>query len=71
MVEGGREGCRIMVVMATASTLDVPRVLREADSQMRGLPVWSLQDIFWNSIHFASEEGRGSMFVILGSWGML
>jgi len=71
IVEGGREGWRMRVWMATASMPVLPRVFREQDSQMRGLPVWSCQEILWNSIHFASEAGRGSTEVILGEEGML
>ena len=54
-VEGGREGCRRMLHIATASTPPAPgappgveeevvggeRVLRAATSQRRDLPVWS------------------------------
>lgn len=69
-MEGGREGCRIIVLIATASTPDFPRVFRDADSQIRDFPAWSVHEIFWNSIHFASLEGSGSMAVTLGEEGM-
>ena len=58
MVEAGREGCRITVLIATASTPELPRVFREAASQTRDLPVWSDQEIFWNSILLYGYQWR-------------
>lgn len=68
---GLRAGWRSTAQIATASTPAALRVLRAADSQVRGRPVWSCQEIFWSSIHFAEVVGRVSVLVILGGWGVL
>lgn len=57
-----------MLPIATASMPDLPRVLREAISQIRDLPVWSTYSIFLRVAHFASLVGRSVMDVMWGSW---
>ena len=54
--------------IATASMPDLPRVLREAISQIRDLPVWSTYSIFLRVAHFASLVERSVMDVMWGSW---
>lgn len=57
--------------MATASTpLDL-RVLRDAASQTRSLPDWSVQSILLSWVHFASEADKGEMWLTLGAWGLV
>lgn len=55
--EGGLEGWRRIGAIATASMPPEPRVFLFAASQTLDLPSWSVQSIFWNSIHFASSDG--------------
>lgn len=54
--------------MATASMPVDLRVEREAISQTRSWPDWSVHSTALSCVHFASEADRGRMLRILGAW---
>lgn len=62
-VDGGLEGWSRIGAIATASMPPEPRVLRFAASHTLAFPSWSVQSIFWNSIHLASSDGSWQLLV--------
>lgn len=60
-----------MFPMATASTPALPRVLREATSQVRDLLLWSVQEIWRRATHFVSEVDTSVMLWMVPFWAFM
>lgn len=61
----------MMFPMATASTPALPRVLREATSQVRDLLLWSVQEIWRKATHFVSAVETSVMLWMVPFWAFM